>query len=588
MSPEGSLQRLYPRALWLAPMLGMLFAAPVLSLGLHVLDDLPQRGHVQAHIEGRGGDRAWYDHYTFVDPRRAAFERDNGVRPWWSSLDTSVRFFRPLTVATLYFEQGVLHAAPWMMHLLNLLLYGGLCAIVVAVYRRFEPDHTAVALAALLYALDDAHVQPVAWLAHRSSLLSACLGLGAVLLYDRGLREGGTRAARFGLGCFALAVLSAEGGLTTLIYLGAHALFIDRRPLVRRVRGLLPYLAIAALWAIVYARLDFGARGSGAYVQPLGELHTWLSQAPLRLGWLLGGQLSGPWVWLDDLGWDATFAWDSAVIVGLGVPVALHGLWRVAGDRVLAFWLCSGLLSLLPVLSAPSHERLLVFGGVGLWMFMARSSLDLLRRRDRWSSSVRFVVAAVLILMGVQHLVIAPMALAVGTSRFGDVGTPEHYLAMLNETTHGAGSHVVVVNAPTAWHWSLFEYARLQGAAHDAPARVTVLGVTAEPVQIAVLDAHTIELTSEDGLLRDALSSLWRGPQRPLHVDDTIAIKGFDVRITGLTSDGFVRRVRFTFDRPLDHPAMAPVHWTADGLRALPTAPTATPLRIGRLQPPRL
>jgi len=586
MSAEGLLRRQYARIAVLAPLLGMLFAAPVLSLGLHVLDDVPQRGRVQAQIEGRGGDTAWYDHYTFVDPRHAASERADGVRPWWSALDTSVRFFRPLTVATFYFEQGYLQATPRMMHLWSLLLYGLLCAIVVQVYRRFERGHAAVVLAALFYVLDDAHVEPVAWLAHRGSLLSACFGFGALLLHDRGCRDGGTRAARWAVVCFALAVLSAEGGLTALIYLGAHALLLDERGPVRRLLGLLPYAAVAGLWALLYVQLDFGARGSGAYVQPLTDLSTWMSLAPLRLVWLVGGQVSAPWIWLEDVGWGATYAWHDAIALGVGLPVFAYGLWRLRGDRQLAFWLCGGLLSLLPVLSAPSHERLLVFAGVGLWMFMARAAVDLLGARTRWPSAGRALATAVLVVMGVQHLLVAPAALAVGTSRFGALREPGDYLSMLNGTTHGAGSHVIVVNAPSAWHWSLFEYARQHGPTHLAPARVTALGVTGEPVSIRVLDRHTIELECTDGLFRDALSSLWRGPQRPFRPGDTVAVSGFDAHVLSVTDDGYPVAVRFAFERPLDHPAMAPVYWSAEGLRALDPSPAGDPVRVGSLQVP--
>ena len=101
---------------------------------------------------------------------------DSGRLPWWSSSNLHLAVFRPLSSLLVYADlawfAGKDH--PWWMHLHSLLWWSILLGAVAALYRRLLAFPVAV-ISLLVFAVDDAHVYPVVWIANRSEVVSVAL-----------------------------------------------------------------------------------------------------------------------------------------------------------------------------------------------------------------------------------------------------------------------------------------------------------------------------------------------------------------------------------------------------------------------------
>ena len=128
--------------------------------------------------------------------RRAVAE---GTLPWWTHPRLRLAFLRPVTGFTHWLDFRQWPAHPWLMHLQSLVWLAAAVAAAALLYRRLLRADRAGAwrwppwlagLAALLYAVDDAHGMPATWLANRNALIGALFALTALAAHDRWRRDG--------------------------------------------------------------------------------------------------------------------------------------------------------------------------------------------------------------------------------------------------------------------------------------------------------------------------------------------------------------------------------------------------------------
>ena len=169
---------------------GLLLALPSLVLGLFPIDDPDQRRVILEHLHGVASSRRWYDLYLIIpaDPVRALVERFAGIRPWWSLPALRIGFFRPVAVLTQYFDYALYPTQLWLMHLHSVLWYFGAVWLVTLLCTRLSADPRIASIGALLYAWDDAHLQPIAWLAHRNALIGTVFAMAGLLLHHERAR----------------------------------------------------------------------------------------------------------------------------------------------------------------------------------------------------------------------------------------------------------------------------------------------------------------------------------------------------------------------------------------------------------------
>ncbi len=360
--------------------LALLVAGPGLSLPL-VLDDWFHLSAIEAWLGGSGPRmpayfEGWRDPwggpnvFHFFDgagtnPR----EIEAGLVPWWTLPELRIIFLRPLSSLlhvgdVLLFGQTSLgpnlHSLAW---------YGGLVGVVHLLYRRTLSGPTAL-VALALFAIDETHWFPTCWIANRNALVAAVpglLGLLAHLRWQEGWRWG-LPLSMLGLG---VALAGGEAALSVFGVLAAWQLIAAPGTWRDRALGLLPALALALAWALLYTALEYGAHGSGLYIDPVGELSLFLAAAPARALVLIGGQLAGlP----ADLYFFAPAAQAGLFIGGLvsllGFFALLRWLWPELDPRdrrALGWMLPGGLLALLPGLATMPMSRMLLLPGV-VWM----------------------------------------------------------------------------------------------------------------------------------------------------------------------------------------------------------------------------
>ena len=76
------------------------------------------------------------------------------------------------------------HSA-FLMYVHSFAWLGGLVAVATFIFRRVLGTTWVAGLAALLFAVDDAHGFPAAWLANRKTLIGAFFGILALIAHDR-------------------------------------------------------------------------------------------------------------------------------------------------------------------------------------------------------------------------------------------------------------------------------------------------------------------------------------------------------------------------------------------------------------------
>jgi hypothetical protein len=332
------------------------------------------------------------DLFNFVsaDPLERQALMRAGRLPWWSDSKLELSVFRPLASALVSLDYAVLGGVPYRMHFHSMLWWVVLMLGVARLFYSVLPLPIA-GLALLLYACDEAHGVPVAWIANRSALIAIAFvvwGLWAhVMLRTRGLRGGQVLS----LACVALGLLAGEHAVGALAYFVSFEIFAARDAPGRRVRALAPVAALCTLYAGLHQWLGYGVAGSGFYIDPIRQPLRYLTACAERLPLLVGDitlGLGAEWhfgdppfrLWLNDSGalpksWlsfenlhGAQFTLGAlAVVASLALTV---WLWRSAStvrlQGVALRWLWPGaLLSLIPMCSTVPMSRLTVGAAIG-------------------------------------------------------------------------------------------------------------------------------------------------------------------------------------------------------------------------------
>jgi hypothetical protein len=114
---------------------------------------------------------------------------DAGVLPWWSSPEIQIAFWRPITSLTHWVDYTLWPNAPALMAAQNVAWYTVVVLLATALFRRVQGVGWVAGLAALLFAVDDAHAVTLGWIAARNTLIGAAAGIGALVAHDRWRRH---------------------------------------------------------------------------------------------------------------------------------------------------------------------------------------------------------------------------------------------------------------------------------------------------------------------------------------------------------------------------------------------------------------
>jgi hypothetical protein len=519
---------------------------PALNAGL-VADDLVHRKFVLDHLHGTARDgTAWWNMFDVCgrkDPGQVWKRMTLGVLPWWTSRDLKIAFFRPLAVASHYFDFIVWPNSAWWMHLHSIALYAACVWLAAVLYRRVLGVRAVAGLAAIFYAIDEAHADGASWLADRNTVMTALFVLLALLLFDRGRRDGDRAAMRVAPLVLLCAHASSEGAIAAWGYLGAYALCIDRAPVRDRLRALAPLLAVTLAWMALSASLGFGVRGSGIYVDPRSHPIDFAVVTLERLPETLRAQFTIP------LEIERTFQ-PGAHLASVVITYALLGLIALSAIPLLRrsatarFFALGAVGSALPVCAGGVEPRLLFLVGFGAHGLVAEligaalgawPGLPPLRR-----VLAGVVVAACLLLHGPVAAITAPLTPAIWVT----IHRQLRQVAASLPTGPGYEQHAVMILNTNYLLAQMFVALYRTTADTPGPLLTHLLSASLTPVHLTRVDLNAITLEPEGGFLVEPTSKLVRRLNEPFAVGEVIPLFGPRITVQAVTADGRPQRIR--------------------------------------------
>lgn len=298
------------------------------------------------------------------DAERILVQKDLAL-PWWSDDELTIRFWRPLSSLTHVIDYALWPEDSALMHLHSVAWFACLVWLLGVLYQRLIGTPLVAGLAVILFALDDAHGMPVAFLANRNAIVAATFGVLCVWLHDRWRRDGWSPGAVLGPLAFLAALLGGESGTAVGAYLLAYALFLERRSGLTRLVTILPHAIVGVGWLAVYKLGGHGTSGTGFYTDPLGQPVEWLSLFPVRATLLLLGQWFGPPAGLSVVMSPAQHLGVAAFGVAVLTVVFFWLRPILKSDPTARFFGFGMALAVVPATATMPHDRLLMLVGVG-------------------------------------------------------------------------------------------------------------------------------------------------------------------------------------------------------------------------------
>ncbi len=562
------LRRLFAhsRIAWIAAATAVVLTLPALIQGIQG-DDYFQRAVFLGLTPIGEGTNPLLDLFAFAGDRdRLAHLIDLGFYPWWTHPDLEIRFFRPVTAVLGMADHALWPDVPVLHHAHSLLWFGLAVLAVALLYRRVHGPVAVAGLAALLFAVEDAHAMPAVWLANRNSIIALTFGVVAILAHVRWRQEGRRGYLAGALAALAVGLCSGEAALGAVAYVFAWQVCMEDEGWGRRLAALAPYAALVVVWRVIYDALGCGTVGCGLYVDPGSHPVQFVSALILRWPVLFAAQwwqLSADlWAGFGDRG-QVTYSVVGAVL-GLAV---LALLWRPLRERREArFWALGMALSLIPLCAAFPMTRLLIFSGVGAFglLAVAADSTGWVAgeekrggRLRRWGTGTLLVLhgplAAVLLLFGVLSF---PL--------FGQMFSLGHRLVPTDEAL--ADQTLVVVNGNEFPMFYMTVMRELDDSG-PVPRRVALLSTMNAANTVTREDAHTLAIRVDGGLLAIAFDRLMRDLDPPFVAGHTRTLPDYTVTVREVTADGRPLEMAFAFEHPLEHPSYRWLYWTPQGLR---------------------
>jgi len=567
---------------------GLLLTLPSLFGGLR-MDDYLHRYMLIRQFSGAADDASLFGLFSFFDgnPEQMAEMQEGGLVQWWAYRGARASLWRPLTEVTHWLDYRLWPHSPLMMHAQNLCWFGLVIWLVTRLYRRIIGAGRVAGLAALLFAIDNAHGVTVGWIANRNALIAGAFGVFALLAHDRWRRDGWKPGAWLAPGSFAIGMLAGETTLAAGAYLLAYMLCIEQGRLRRRVIEFLPYIAIVGVWSATYRALGFGTQYTGLYIDPGQQTGLFLRALFKRAPLLLLGQFAEPSAQVSALLSPTGVAvmWLSAVLLLVMIGIALFPLLR--SDPTARFWALGMLLSLVPVCATFPHNRLLLFPGIGAIGLVAQFLSEKFGHKPTpcpsqegkttnsppgrgkgWVAEAQTqrlwqrIANGVAIVFIVTHLIIAPLTLPLASVevvayeelfvRRGFLPLPFGYEA--------ANKTGVFLNPPIAF-FSLFVPFIETKNALPIPGHFYTLGSGMLGATVTRVDDRTLDMAIPGGWWQIELDRISRGADAPLRVGELVQLQRMTAEVREMTPDGQPSRVRFRFNAPLEDRSLVFVVW---------------------------
>ncbi len=555
----------HPKITWIAVAIGIGLCLPAIGTGFNG-DDYFHRAILEEIDEFARRADPILDLFVFVpDDDRRDWMLSPGFLPWWTDPAINIGFLRPITATTHALDHALWPDLPSLHHVHSLLWFGLALLLVGTLYRRVHGATATAGLAALFFAVEDAHVMPAAWMANRNAVLTLACAAAVVILHQRWRRSRRPMDAVPPLAVLTVGLLCGEATLGAVAYVTAWQLTLDRGPWVRRLGALVPYAVLVLVWRAAYDLMGYGATGSGLYVDPGQQPVAFLVALAERWPLMMAGQ----WFQIPVDVW-AVFHREQqigmSVVGGVLCLGVLALLWRLLRERPEArFWALGMALSLVPVCAAFPMNRLLIHAGIGAFALLAMlvASVGLLGGERSDGGRVRRLAAWGLILMHGPLAALFLLANAATLPAFGALFAIGAEAAPMDEQLEDQTLIFVNGNEFPAVYTGII---RALDETGPVPGRVAILAPMHNDDTVLREDDHTLVVTVDGGMFANAFDRLMRSPEAPFAAGERIASPDFDVHVRSVTDDGRPSVIAFRFHEPLESARYRWMCWRAEGL----------------------
>jgi hypothetical protein len=555
-------------------------------------DDYAQLLAVEGSTSLYKGQFSRYDLFVFANgvtaDVRSSVER--GALPWWSHPSLKISFFRPLSSALMVADHALFGRGTVGPHLHSALWYLALVAVVGLLLRRALPGSLVLG-SLLLFALDDAHSLPVMWLANRNALVAATLGFLGVHFHLRAREEQKRWAHAVSAGLCALGLLAGEIALGAVGYVIAYELTRTDEGLAKRSRALLPVAAVCAAWLLAYKLLGYGASGALMYIDPVSQPWDWIGAVASRGPVLVGALFPGIWGEL----WNVTPRDGRFWLVGASLGASalfFFALWRLSRSmepllRQRVWWMSLGsIFAVLPVSSTFPSGRLLIAASLGSSVVVAAMIQGAWRARGWRLKGITAAAGAGLLVL--LHVVLALPQWAFSGALMHLVGKKSDrmnsaVLASIDPASLPRTRMVTLWSDPLS---ALNAAARLSLETSVDPRAWWLLSIAPGDHAFTRTGPSTLEMelvAPERRLLGSEPEQFLRAPPLPMPREETFP--GMRVEVAEEDPAG-IKRLRFTFDAPLEDASLVFFHWSERELTRL--VPPAIGTRWIEKEPPPL
>lgn len=571
-------QRFAWRDLLAHPRLGVYLAGlaifltlSTLSIGI-VLDDQLQwlvvDGHSSPHLSGARP----LDLFHFIsDSNRDALVK-SGSYPWWSAPKLQLAFFRPLSSLTHWLDYTYVRNFPFLMHAHSLLWLALLIWMITLLYRRMLSSAWLGGLAALLYAVDEAHGLAIGFLANRNALIATTLAVATLIVHDKWRREQKAGFAFLAPLVLALGMLSAEFALFATAYLFAYALFLDpAKSLWKRLLTLVPYGVVVVAWRIGYNFLGYGSFQSGAYIDPVGEPIRFFLAVSERLPTLMLAQwtpMSADFWMTNSHTYNIGHAIFGACILSVIAWILIPLLKK---DAVARFWALGMFLACLPICATFPHDRILFGIGVGamglIAQFLGLRFAATPQKGEVPDPRAEPMLLRVRVLAGfflVAHLCFAPIFLPLkALAPFFLERLEARSFASLPKDKTIQKKKILLVQTPGFLSHTMYAMYALKRM--PQPELLRQLSITLKSVRVTRLDRQTLRLQASDVLVDRSTRFLVRSTSMPFRVGQRFVLPDVTVTVRKLGSNGHPATADFHFKKNLEDSEYRWMTWRGKG-----------------------
>lgn len=567
-----------------------LFYAPALAGG-YMADD---HFHLFALGELPEAFRRQWNLFSFIhSTEEVQVLRKWGILPWWTSDAMRVDFFRPIPSLTHALDFWLFGKNAAAAHLVSIGWYLVSVYLVYRVLSRFlEASSRTLLLAVAIFAFDDTHALNVQWLANRNDVVAAVFLLTGFLGYLR-LREGKGRAnAALVIFGFVCALLSKESSIVFPALVLAHAVILPDAPKTKLVARVRPLFALhVALAAVALAYLAFyflSGHGPNTvyYLNPIKNPALWGAQF-FRSGFFHAVILATG-VPLHVL--SSSPVYDHPFLAALcgGITLGFWALvWKLLrNDRPTRFFIVWMLVAQVIITTSFPDPRLLFLPSIGFAYVVARVMKEAWDRRGSWAPAKPLIAGLVAL-----HFVFAPLLdqacvfvvnnfqhgyddlrtslrAAVDYEHLPESGTEVFFLNWHQREASALANLYLTRNLPCGTDvkpylehpgWSYTQ--KIDNGFAALKIHYYALSFLLGDVDVRAVSDKEIELTSKDGPYFPSLFEQLYLTSTKFEVGQTFEMPAFKARIIAIDDTGAVRKVRFTFPKPISSQSYRFMAW---------------------------